>query len=70
MFYSVDRVDDDYVTLCDDDGETKEIRCFHFEGRVSPGQVYRFEQGRFIYDGQETAARRERIRALEKELFK
>lgn len=70
MYYSVDRVDDDYVTLCDDDGETKEIRRFHFEGKVSSGQVYRFEQGRFIYDGQETAARRERIRALEKELFK
>ena len=69
MFYSVDRVDDEYVMLCDDDGDTKVLRRFHFEGDVQPGQVYRLEAGRFVYDEPETAARRERIQALEEELF-
>ena len=69
MFYSVDRADGEYVMLCDDDGETREIRRFHFEGDVKTGEIYRFEQGRFIYDEQETARRKARIRALEEELF-
>ncbi|WP_028510735.1 DUF3006 domain-containing protein [Ruminococcus sp. NK3A76] len=69
MFYSVDRVDDEYVMLCDDDGDTKELRRFHFEGEVKAGDVLRFEQGKFILDEQETAARRQRIQQLENELF-
>ncbi|MBO6140430.1 MAG: DUF3006 domain-containing protein [Ruminococcus sp.] len=69
MYYSVDRADGEYVMLCDDDGETREIRRFHFEGDVKTGGIYRFEQGRFIYDGQETARRKARIRALEEEVF-
>ncbi|MBR1752055.1 MAG: DUF3006 domain-containing protein [Ruminococcus sp.] len=70
MYYSVDRLDENYISVCDDDGETKEIRRVHFEGDVRVGQVYRFEQGRFIYDEQETALRRERIKQLQDELFK
>lgn len=70
MFYSVDRVDDKYVMLCDDEGDTKELRIFHFEGEVKEGQVYRFENGRFIFDEQETEKRKMRIRELENELFK
>ena len=69
MFYSVDRVDEEYVMLCDDDGETKELRRFHFEGGVKPGEVYRFEAGKFIYDEQETQKRKAQIQALERELF-
>ena len=70
MFYSVDRADDEYVMLCDDDGDTKELRRFHFEGDVQAGQVYRLEAGKFVYDEAETKLRRERIRALEDDLFK
>ncbi|MBR1662967.1 MAG: DUF3006 domain-containing protein [Ruminococcus sp.] len=69
MFYSVDRADKDYVMICDDDGDTKEVRSIHFEGDVSPGQVYRFEQGRFIYDDEETTKRRRKMTELQRELF-
>lgn len=70
MFYSVDRVDDEYVMLCDDDGDTRELRRLHFDGEVRTGDVFRFDNGRFIYDEQETAARKKRIQELENELFK
>ena len=70
MFYSVDRADKDYVMICDDDGDTKEVRRTHFEGEVFSGQVYRFEQGRFIYDDEETTKRRQKMTELQRELFK
>ena len=70
MFYSVDRADKDYVMICDDDGDTKEVRRTHFEGEVISGQVYRFEQGRFIYDDEETTKRRQKMTELQRELFK
>ena len=69
MFYSVGRVDDKYILLCDDDGDVKEIRRFHIEGDVKTGQVYRFEQGKFLFDADETNRRKKRIKELEDELF-
>ena len=69
MFYSVDRADEKYVLLCDDDGETKELRRFHIKGEVNTGDVFRFENGEFIFDEQETSSRKKRIQELENELF-
>ena len=46
------------------------MRRTHFEGEVISGQVYRFEQGRFIYDDEETTKRRQKMTELQRELFK
>ena len=70
MFYTLDRIEDNNVAvLCDDDGRIINVPSNLLSGTPSAGDVFCEENGCYIADTEETAARRSRISKKRTDFF-
>ncbi|MCL2489077.1 MAG: DUF3006 domain-containing protein [Oscillospiraceae bacterium] len=68
MYYSVDRIDEGWAVLIDDEENRLEIEVEKLPGGVGAADMLWFENGVWRLDGDEKARRQEEIRALQRQL--
>ena len=68
MFYSVDRMEDDYAVLIGDDERCLSLLLSTLPSGVTVGTMLRQEDGVFYIDLEEEQRRREEIAALQNNL--
>lgn len=69
-FYSVDRFEEEYAILVDDDCASITVLKRELPKGIKTGNVLRFENGKYIVAPDEEEKRRNRIRSLQNKLFK
>ncbi len=70
MFYTLDRIEDnDVAVLCDDEGRIFNVSANLLNGTPCAGDVFREENGCYVADAEETAARRSRISKKRADFF-
>lgn len=69
-FYSVDRFEEDYAILVDDDCASVTVLKRELPKGIMAGNVLRFENGKYTVAPEEEEKRRNRIRSLQNKLFK
>jgi len=65
MFYSIDRFENNFAILIDDNEDQKIVSRSELPPGAEPGGMLRFEGGCYIFDAEETLRCREEIRALQ-----
>lgn len=62
MFYTLDRIEDNNIAvLCDDDGRIHNVNANILQKNISVGDVFTYENGKYIPAPDETALRKARI---------
>lgn len=69
-FYSVDRFEEEYAILVDDDCASITVLKRELPKGIKAGNVLQFENGKYIVAPEEEEKRRNRIRSLQNKLFK
>lgn len=70
MRYAVDRFEEEWAVLQDDEGRCRNVERRRLPAGVRQGDVLRETEEGFLPDPEETAHRRERARRLEQRLRK
>ncbi|MCI8554714.1 MAG: DUF3006 domain-containing protein [Clostridiales bacterium] len=65
MFFAIDRFEEEWAVLQDDDGRSHTVKRASLPEGVRQGDVLRREGDVYQTDEAETASRRERVRQLE-----
>ena len=68
--FSVDRFEDDYAVLVDENGDTTDVRKSVLPEKTREGSILKYEDGKYELDPQEEDSRRKRIASLQNKLFK
>lgn len=68
MYFSLDRIEEEWAVLVDDDGNSVDVLLTDLPEGACPGKVYRNEAHTYVEDPAEEKARRERIQALQNRL--
>lgn len=61
MFYSCDRTEGNKAVLIDDKGGSLVVQVSDFEESPTEGGIYALQNGRFVFQGEETRLRRKRL---------
>lgn len=67
--YSLDRIEEDYVVLVDDDGERMELKRSRLPASVREGSIIIYEAGVYRVDSKTTGKRRRNNVELKNRLF-
>lgn len=70
MTYIVDRIEEDFAVLQDDQEKLYPLPLTDLPAEIFPGAVLLFENGAYTVDVEQTRTRRERIRRLQERLRK
>lgn len=68
MYYSIDRFEEEWAVLQDDDGRSVTVERSRLPAQARQGDLLVEKEGAYFVDEKETAARRERIRRIEQKL--
>lgn len=68
--FSVDRFEEDYAVLVDDDGNTADVSKSVLPEKTREGSVLKYEDGKYVLDPKEEDDRRKHIISLQNKLFK
>lgn len=68
MYYSLDRIEEEWAVLVDDDGNSVDVLLTDLPEGACPGKVYWKDENTYVEDPAEEKARRERIQALQNRL--
>lgn len=68
MYYSIDRFEEEWAVLQDDDGRSVTVERSRLPAQARQGDLLTEKDGAYSVDENETAARRERIRRMEQKL--
>ena len=66
---SVDRIENNYAVCVNDDGEYLDIELSLINGEIKEGDILTFDNGKYIIDKEKTKSEREKIQALQDDLF-
>lgn len=69
MKYSVDRFEQEYAVLIDDDGHSVTVLISSLPNGAKPGSVLKKDNDNFVFDETETLARKKRLLNLQNNLF-
>lgn len=68
MWYALDRFEEEWAVLVDDEENSVTVERERLPTAARPGDLFRLEDGCYRWDEEETRARRQKITALEQKL--